>query len=220
MKNPCPQDEVLADYMENRLKEEEAADVEAHLFDCDLCMESFLVAGKILRSGDLAGLDPVPDRVTQAALDRVLETYPSRQESATDKIRRHLKEISQKALEYATSSPLGEPELVPIRSSRKVVSKDLIHLKKTFKNIDTEVEVEKTSPRKALIRVRLPNNNGRGKGVRVTLERDRREISSQLFGNGTVLFEDISFGLYRLTFSQNDVILGEYVLEIKESENG
>jgi hypothetical protein len=220
MKKPCFNEEMLADYLEVRLTDAKRAEIESHIADCDSCLEDFTVAAPLVRGGDHPDLDPVPDRVTEAAIRVLNKRNASQFVAPTKKVQRSIKDICSVIFKSLTPEPWGEPELVPIRSSKKVVSKGLIHLKKTFKNVDAEIEIEKTSAFKALIRVKLTQNNGQHKGIRVTLKREHREISSQLFNGSTILFEDIPFGLYQLTFNRKDVILGEYVFEIKESVNG
>jgi len=54
-------------------------------------------------------------------------------------------------------------------------------------------------------------------GIRVTLSRAERELFSHLLGGGHVLFEDVTFGHYNLTFSKDGVIMGKYFFEIKDS---
>jgi hypothetical protein len=60
-----------------------------------------------------------------------------------------------------------------------------------------------------------------GNGIRVTLMKNRREMSSILTdSNGHVIFDGIPYGHYSLVLIKDGVKLGEYLFEIKESENG
>ena len=99
-----------------------------------------------------------------------------------------------------------------------MVSKDLVRLKKSFKTVDVEIEIEKTGENTSCIRVRLPRN---AEGIRITLVQDDRgrEISSQLLNGGDAIFEEIRFGHYSLIFTRDGEKLGVYRFVTKESEH-
>ena len=217
---PCPDDEIIVDYMQGRLLGENKAKIETHLASCDLCLEGFVVTRNLVREDDPPELEQVPNRVTRVAVDLVTGQHLKQYDSIKEKAGRYLKDIYSKTLSYCNFESWGSPAFAPIRGSREVVSEGLIHLRKTFKNIDTEIEIEKRADRKAHIRIKLSENNRQKKGVKVTLKRDAREISSHLLSGSYVLFEDIPFGRYNLTFTKGNVTLGEYFFEIKESLNG
>jgi hypothetical protein len=220
METSCPDDEIIVDYMQDRLLGENKAKIETHLASCDLCLEGFVVTRNLVREDDPPDLEQVPIRVTRVAVDLVTGRHLKQYDSIKEKAGRYLNDICSKTLSYFNLEPWGSPALSPIRGSREVVSEGLIHLRKTFENIDTEIEIEKRADRKAHIRIKLSENNRQKKGVRVTLKRDSREISSHLLSGSYVLFEDIPFGRYNLTFTKGNVTLGEYFFEIKESLNG
>jgi len=105
----------------------------------------------------------------------------------------------------------------PVRGFKRKVAKDLVLLKKTFEDVESEIEIEKVGENKALIRVRLLLADLTSQKIRVTLKKGDREIASHLAEEAYVLFEDIPFGHYSLTFARDGLTLGTYLFEIKET---
>ena len=219
MKRVCPDEELLADYLESRLSDHERSEMEKHLANCEMCLEEFMVARNLVRGGDGFELDRVPSRVTQAAVRLVNTQGLTSSASLRERLKRLIKGLHLRMSDFHLT-PWGEWRLAPIRGSRRVVSKDLVCVRKTFKEIEVEIEIEKTGENKTLIRVKLPESNRHGKGIRVTLKNGEREISSHFLDGAPVLFEDIHFGRYSLTFSRDGVMVGKYLFKIKETRYG
>ena len=137
-----------------------------------------------------------------------------------ERIRRFLSILHTKLLHHLRLPIRREWQLAPVRGSRKAVSDELFRIKKSFREFDTEIEIEKTGENTAHIRIRLFECNGSNSGIRVTLKRGEREFCSSLFSGGRVLFEDISFGPCKLIFDRDGVSLGAYFFDIKETRNG
>ena len=220
MKTVCPDEEMIADYLEGRVSHDERSEIEEHLSCCERCLDEFIVARNLVRGEDRFELDPVPSRVTQAAARLVSSEGLISFGTLRERFRRLIKGIYSRISDLFHLTPWGEWRLAPIRGSRRVVSKDLIHLRKTFKEIEAEIEIEKAGENKALIRVTLPEDARQGKRIRVTLKKGEREISSHLLNGGYALFEDIPFGHYSLTFFRDGVMLGKYLFNIKETRYG
>jgi hypothetical protein len=216
MKTTCPDEERLADYLEGRLSGDERAEIEEHLSDCEMCLEEFMVARNLTRHEDRYKMDSVPSKVTQAALHLVNGTGSI----ASKGFKRLIKGLRSRSSGLLSPAPWVAWRLAPIRSAGRAVPKGLIHLRKTFKGVEVEIEIEKTGKNKTLIRVKLPEDARQMKDVRVTLKKDEREISSYLLNRGYVVFEDILFGHYRISFSRGGVMLGEYLFNTKETHHG
>ena len=220
MRNSCFNDEMLADYIEGRLTEKGRAAMEKHLGDCDICLDEFMVAEKLARENVAFEPDSVPGAVTRSAVNLINSRISAPQISVKRRLVRSFQALSTGLARILGPVPWKSTNLAPIRGSKTVVSEDLVHLRKTFKEIDTEIEIEKTGKLTAHIRVRLAATSSQRKGVRATLKKGEREIFSHPLIGSYVLFEDIPFGHYELTFSSNGVKLGTYLFEIKESSNG
>jgi hypothetical protein len=220
MKTTCPDEERLADYLEERLSGDERAEIEEHLSDCEICLEEFMVARNLTRHEDRFHTDPAPSKVTKAALHLVNGRGSLLSSAPWQGFKRLVKGLRSRSSGLLSPVPWGSWSLAPIRSSRRSVPKGLIHLRKTFKGVEVEIEIEKTGKDKTLIRVKLPEDARQMKDVRVTLKKDEREISSYLLNRGYVVFEDILFGHYRISFSRGGEMLGEYLFNTKETHHG
>jgi hypothetical protein len=99
------------------------------------------------------------------------------------------------------------------------VSRDFVLLTKTFENVESEIELEKTGENKALIRVRVFPDDIAGQQFRVTLKEGDREIASQLAVGDYAIFEDIPFGHYNLSLARDGQTLGTYFFEVKETRH-
>jgi len=219
MKKSCPDDEMLAAYVEGLLPNHQKPRMEAHLSECDACLEEFKLTNSIVRGGYRFDSDTVPSEVTHSAVRLVNSQNAMSSGGLEEKIKRSLSILHAKLLHHLRLPMRFQWQLAPIRGSRKAVSDDLFCIKKSFREFDTEIEIEKTGENTARIRVRLFERNGCSNGIRVTLKRGKRELCSSLFSGSRVLFEDISFGPCKLIFDRDGVSLGAYLFDIKETRN-
>jgi hypothetical protein len=212
-KKSCPGEEMIADYLEGRLSAEAKEAIDAHLSECELCLEDLVIAGKAIR--DAAELPAVPSGVTESAVRLVARRKTGVAEKGLKEL---IAAYAEKISDYVRYSFPWRWQQATIRSSKVATAPDLVVIKKVFRDIEAEIEIEKTGEDKAHIRVKA---GGREKnGIRVTLKKGEREISSQLLSAGYALFEDIPFGRYEIVFSTNGSELGTYIFEIRESRNG
>ena len=220
MEIACLDDEKLADYLEGRLSEKERFRIEEHLSECETCLDRLMIANDLMREEVQAKLDTVPAHVTETAVRLVQAKGSGRFDSLPEILRRSIRELYSKLSDFFRLKPWGELQLQPIRGSKKRMTKDLILLKKTFKDIETEIEIEKTGPNKTNIRVIFPKDSELRQGTRVTLKKAEREVASHLSDGIYVLFEGIPFGPYTLSFTREGIVVGTYAFEIKETGHG
>jgi hypothetical protein len=97
---------------------------------------------------------------------------------------------------------------------------NFVSLRVPFRDIETEVEIEKTGKAKACIKVNLPEAIKSEKTLRITLKKNDREIASYLSDGNFILFENIPFGHYSIALIEDDVKIGEYFFEIRETDHG
>ena len=212
-KKSCPGEEMIADYLESRLSAEDKEAMDVHLSECEFCLEELVIAGKAMK--DAAEAPAVPSGVTEATVRLVAkQTTGPAEKGLKESVASYMEKVS----DYFRFSLPWRWQQATIRSSKIETSPDLVMIKKVFKEIEAEIEIEKTGEDKAHIRVKA---GGREKnGIRVTLKKGEREISSQLLSGDHVLFEDIPFGRYEIVFSTNGSELGTYTFEIRESRHG
>ena len=218
MKRNCTEEEVLVDYLEGRLSIRERWEVERHLAECDACLEEAVVNREFIQSVTLHKLDPVPDHVMRRAVEAVMALKDN---SLLERVSEQISLlVSRCSKVFSESWPRRGLSLAPVRGSKTVIADDLILLKKSFSDLDVEIEIEKIDQQKASILVKLSKDDLPAKPIRVTLFKNGREISSYLFTGLTALFEDIPFGHYTLVFSRDGQRVGEYPFEIKETRHG
>lgn len=221
MKRLCSNDEAIADYLEGRLADEDRSAIESHFAQCEPCLERLMVSGSLVRGGLQSGDDfviqPVPKRVTRTAVNIVNNLSPKRHDSIQEKIGRFARSIYGRVSNLLTPGLLGESRLAPIRGKKRFISHNLISVRKTFKKIDTEIEIERAGNNRGHIRVNLIEDVHAKSNVRVTLKNNGREISSYLLNEGHAIFEDVPFGHYMLVFITDGITIGKYKFEIKET---
>ena len=115
--------------------------------------------------------------------------------------------------------PWQNIRLAPIRGSKRIISEDLILIRKSFDDFNAEIEIEKTGHDRARIDVMVTEKT-QNNPIRVTLLKNKREVSSYLTNGSNAVFEDIPFDHYLLLFTRNGAKIGEYLFEIKENRNG
>lgn len=81
MKKRCPDEERLADYMEGHLSPEDRDKVEAHLSDCDDCLEMLMLTKQLDPDKARFNLEPAPNRITRSAVQLVAELNVTRYDS-------------------------------------------------------------------------------------------------------------------------------------------
>jgi len=215
MKKQCPDDEVFADYIEGRLSDEDTLELEAHLSDCDACIENLVIGKSVARNMEQFELESVPHYITSSAMRLVNDLNTP----LTEKTGRLVKNICSKISDYLAPDFWSGQAVSAIRGSDETVSDNCKSVIKNFNGIKTKIEIEKTLADHdyANIRVSLithsdnKNSTDGMKYLRVSLKKEEREISSCLLNNGYILFEEIPPGEYHLVFIKNDVNIGEYV---------
>ena len=220
MRKPCPDEEKLAAYLEGRLSDEDRSLLEEHLCDCQLCLEGLVVTNDLVRGRGQFNVDPVPAEVTKAAVHLVTSQRVISSDSLIEKLKRSVNNLGSRILDILYLRPWRRWQLAPIRGSKTVASADLVCLRVPFKEIETEIEIEKTGAGKAHIRVKLLDAGKRRKALRVTLKKGEREITSCLLDRAYVLFEDIPFDHYSISLAGDGVSLGTYLFEINETRHG
>jgi hypothetical protein len=218
MKTSCPDEERLMDYFKGRLSEEDSSQLEAHLAECEDCLEAFVLVKHMVANMDQFKLESVPTNVTEAAVNLVLS---QRTESSgiVERLKRSIKEMASR-LTDTLQRPWGVLQPVPIRGSETCESEGIVCHTFSFKGITADIEIEEAGNAKVQIRVQLAEDTWRIRGIRVTLKKGDREIASYRLQGPYVVFEDIPFGRYAISLTENGAQLGTYHFEVKDNRNG
>jgi hypothetical protein len=154
----------------------------------------------------------VPQGLTQRAVDSVLGLE---EQALLQKLTRKLRGQIDKggeALERLTWRPV--PAAVALRGEPETLSPEVIRRDKRFGDLDIGVEIEKSGPEAAIIRVTDRSSRAHPQPVRVALFSGEREVASALLGEVPVVFEDIALGIYALVFVSQNKELGKYAFEL------
>ncbi|MFC1839604.1 zf-HC2 domain-containing protein [Thermodesulfobacteriota bacterium] len=220
MRNKCADEETLGEYIEGVLGENERCLVEKHLAECDTCRQELIIGNGIVRGGG-QDLPQVPDAVTKSALNIIDNMELHYQRSLSIKVKRAINTIYTRFTDFMELLPWWRWGFMPVRGKRQVVTEDLIHVQRIYKNIRVELDIEKIGKNKTNIRIKLFKDKTSANGIRVTLMKKKRELSSILSdSSGLVLFDNIAYGHYSLIFVEEGIKLGEYLFEIKELDHG
>lgn len=215
--NHCPDEEMLAGYIEGCLSSSEREAVEAHLGGCSLCLEDLAMSRCVVRGGNGPEAEQAPAEVTRKAVQLLEKQGAGR--TITDNLVDSFHSLFSFLKEHVANGLLGEAHMAPVRSGT-IVAPDTILVQKRFEEITAAIEIEKTGATRAKIRTRIIIGYPQFKGGRVTLLQGGREVSSLLFNYEQVVFDDIPFGAYTLSYNKNGKKIGAYSFEITESGNG
>jgi len=206
-----PDEETLACFLEARLSEEEMGRIKEHLISCDNCAEAFA-----FNLGEEArGIKEVPEEVLAAVKGLLI----SKDQTSMLEIILRLKEKALEILNTSGDVLLGQ-ELVPasVLRSRSIKDfKDEVTILKDFKDIRVEVRVENKGGKafNVTIMVKQKQTQKIMKDLRATLFQDDLELESYLTDSGSVTFEHVLLGKYRLEIVNLENKLASILLDVK-----
>jgi hypothetical protein len=220
MRQQCPNDERMIDFIEGRLSEEDRSCLEGHLSACEICLEELVIANNIVAQKDLYELEMPPARVTDAAVNLVTDPYPLPLSVFLDNVIKFFSKLGHHIVNLIRIWPWKRWNPATIRGFKVVASEDYACFEVSFKDVKTEIEVEKTGINRANILLRLNNPTKNPKSLRITLKNGEREMASYLLDGTYVVFEDIPFDRHSIALAEDNVTIGTYSFEIKESYHG
>jgi len=213
MNTQCPDEERIADYLEERLDAETVQEIEKHLRACRGCMEIAMISAGVLR-GDDSETIPAPGRVVRDAVRLAGACRRSRDDSLKEKTLKWIRDVGSRFSSQRFSNPPGIVCPAPVRSRKEGAALLLKQDRMTIEGMDVRVDVERSSGEKALLKIRLTNVPENLRRMRLTLKKGQREIASQLLAEEVVVFEDIGSGRYVLSFVRDGLEIDSYRFEI------
>jgi hypothetical protein len=213
---PCPGEEVLADYLGNRLDAAAQEDLERHLCRCEACLEAVTLGATLAEEEGRETISRVPFSAVKTLLARIGADERRLAPALRDRFIAGWQALASSLREIIF---FKEPEAAYVRGSRHIISKNLVVIEKTFQDIKLEIEIEKIAEQSANIKVktRSPVTGDRVDGIRVNILSNSREVASFITAGGEALFENIAFGEYSISAHQNGKKLGHLLLDVKES---
>ncbi len=216
MRNPCPDDEYLIDFLEDRLTPTQRSQMEGHLAACASCREQVSVCARLMHDDSLSAVPSAPPALTrQAEAEVALLNTPRRTRRPLPDPRRWAAR-GRAVLEQFKF--WGAPAPVAVRGKDAPMAEDPIQRRKQFGDLAVVIELEPHHGSRALVRVALDEKVEIAEPVRVAVIRDGRELASMMLGDAALVFEDIAPGIYTLVFVRRGDIAGEYTFELTDAD--
>jgi hypothetical protein len=205
-----PDEETLVCFLESRLSEKENEVIREHLLSCDSCAEAFSLSLK-------KGLEEKD--VPAELLARVRNLLIAKEKSFLLEIVLRFKE---KLLELinTTGDILVGQELMPaaVLRSRSIKDfKDEVIILKDFQDIRVEVRIENKEAKTFNLTITAKQKQTQKiiKDLRVTLLKDDLELESYLTDYGSVIFEHVLLGKYKVEISTIENKLASILIDIR-----
>jgi hypothetical protein len=220
MRQQCPNEERIIDYIEGRLPEEDRSNLEKHLSACEMCLEELVITNNVLSREHIYELAMPPSEVTDAAVRLLTGRPPLSTTILIDYANKLFGKLGSYFVNPNRVWPWERWNSAKVRGYKIAANEDYVCLEVSFNDVKTAIEIEKTGKNKANIRLRLDNPVPIVKSFRVTLKNGEREVASYLLDGTAVFFEDIPFGHYSISVSKDNQTFGNYSFEIKDSDHG
>jgi hypothetical protein len=223
MKNMCPSEEILADYIEGRLERNQRRLIENHLSTCDRCLQTIVVANSMYTDYDSYEFQEVPEYVTQTIIQSFVSQKDKMWNIMVTRARRWWEKIKISLADFGMLF-FNDLQLAPVRRGTRVVrARNQSRRRKAFDRLKTDIDIQKTGDNRARIKVQIKRSEGEMDKIRVILLKRKldispaidREIASDILHQNSVLFENIPFDHYNLIFTRDGITLGRYLFQIK-----
>lgn len=206
-----PGEEALACFLEGRLSAQEVEAVKAHLISCRDCSEALSVN---------LGMEPLEEKeLPQEVLTYIRGMLATEDRGSLLEIALQFKERAIEILRTSGDVLFGQEVVAAsLLRARKIKDfRDEVIILKDFKDLRVEIRVENKSGKAFDLRISIKHKQTQKaiKDLRVTLIREDVELESYLTDSGTVSFEHVLLGKYKLEISNIDDKLATVLLDIK-----
>lgn len=210
-KKRCFSEFELGAYMEGRLSQEERDALDERLAACTSCWNEFVAINRAIIQKDELADENVPEYL----ITRAVGMFPEKH-GLFDLVVNIVKD-SVKLLSCSEGFHLSPPLPAAAVRGSKAMRPEMIVLKKSFQEIDVELDIEKVAGDQCNIRVAV--NDVKAKvltdTLRVELISKGRELVSSLIEDGETVMEDIGTGHYVIKIHKKGKVFGEIALKIK-----
>ncbi|MFA4989145.1 MAG: zf-HC2 domain-containing protein [Candidatus Omnitrophota bacterium] len=206
-----PDEETLACFLDGTLSEQENERLRAHLAVCNNCSQ----ACALNLGAEAAELKEVPGEL----LDKVKSSLSLKNRLSALEIFLRVKENILEIIKVNGDILLGQ-ELVPaalLRSRDIKDFKDEVVILKDFQDVRVEIKIENKAGKYFNLFLQAKHKFAPHllKDLRVTLIKDDLELESYLSETGSVNFEHVLLGKYRLELNSPGNRLAAIILDVK-----
>lgn len=203
MQSGCLAIDILMGLIENRLDNPRKDAALNHLYECDNCLEEFILAKRMLNETRVAEFESVKS-------DRL--------ESIIAPIKQRLSQLIQWSTDVVAPDWICRYSPSPVRSdfypnSTKSTT-SAVFVSKTIDDLLTQMYVQKTIDNKISIAVRVAKDKKSARNVSLTLLRENGSPLARYINHEYEVFERLRFDSYNLIVEQNSQQKGNYTFEI------
>jgi hypothetical protein len=211
IKQPHPDEEVMACFFEGKLAQEESEQIKMHLISCDSCSEAFALSLKLKPESK--------ETVPQELIEQAKNILPSQDIIPIIAIAIMLKEKALEILETTGDVLVGQEFIpAPVLRSRKITEfKDEVTILKDSKDTRIEIKIENKGGKRFDLIVFVKDKLSQHiiKDLRVTLLKGDLELESYLSNSERVIFEHVSVGKYVVEISNIEDKIASILLDIR-----
>nr|WP_319494212.1 zf-HC2 domain-containing protein [uncultured Desulfobacter sp.] len=201
MKSGCIDTIKLYDYISGRLSKQETLAVEAHLADCDVCLEQFVTVQALMEDSDLVE-NSVPDKGVTAPIINALLAGAKR------------------FFAWAVEPPL-EPALALRDGAVKStfggdLPSNFLKVAKQFGRLSAEMTFKKTKQNTFDLKFKLVDACEADARFCLILERENDKFDARILENARAEFSNLSFDRYHLVLELSETPCGQFSFEITQ----
>jgi len=201
----CPDEEVLATFLEGDLAGRERDKVESHLARCALCLDELAA---VLNAVETTGGEvDVPRQLVNRAR-ALVEGRENRFEIAVRLLRDSIELLSTTARLVLQPVPI-------VRSEGRSANENMLHVEQDVGRFRVGLVLELTEPGACRVLANVSEETGKpADGVRLTLTSGDREQASFVTRAGSVVFDRLAPGEYSIAVSESGYSLGRVRLNL------
>lgn len=199
----CPDAAIIAGYVDGQLTETEKRQVEAHLPECDLCLETLAVSKTLLTEMVLTDYAaPAPAGVAVAVIESVKKKIDSLYKWMAD-----------------LAPPAWFMGMAPSTVRSSAIAEDhraAVLVTRRMGRLQTEMFIQKSRLDTAFMAVKVTAGRKNAQNVCLTLAKEGGRLQARYATRDYEVFNNLDFGSYHLTVEQNADEKGTYRFHLDE----
>ena len=204
MKPGCIDTIILYDYITGRLSEQDTLSVEAHLADCELCLEQFVTVQALMEDKDLVG-NSVQSKAVGTPEAPIINA---------------LLAGAKRFFEWAV-----EPSLEPAFALRDSAVQEtfvgkrpsnFLKVSKKFGSLSAEMTFKKTKQNLFDLQFKLAGAYEDDAQFCLILEREKNKFDARILEDARAEFSNLSFDRYHLVLELSETPCGQFSFEITQ----
>lgn len=201
MKPGCIETVKLYDYITGRLSKQDALSVEAHLADCDLCLEQFVTVQSLMEDKDLLENSAQIKEVGAPIINTLLAG-------------------AKRFLEWAVEPPLKPAFTLRDSAVQETFvgerPSNYLKVAKKFGSLSAEMTFKKTKQNAFDLTFKLAGACEDDAQFCLILEREKDKFDARILEDARAEFSNLSFDRYHLVLELNEKSCGQFSFEITQ----